>query len=96
MHVMSEAKSSHSHKMWTKISSSVPQLKLTTPSGYKTRNPDMYVKKETFKIPGKGAPLLSGVPRRGIGASTTPLPEISKDLQNRAKLNPIVKTVKNG
>jgi len=30
----------------------------------------------------------------GFGGST-PLPEIPKALQNRAKLNPIVKTVKN-
>ena len=33
----------------------------------------------------------SGVPR---GGSTLPPPEIQKALQNRAKLNPIVKTVK--
>ena len=37
----------------------------------------------------------SGVPR-GRGGSTTPPPEIPKALQNRAKLNPNVKTVKNG
>ena len=35
----------------------------------------------------------SGVPRVGWGS--TPPPEIPKALQNRAKLNPIVKTVKN-
>ena len=36
----------------------------------------------------------SGVPRRGE-VQTPPPPEIPKVLQNRAKLNPIVKTVKN-
>ena len=35
----------------------------------------------------------SGVPRGGSGFSNPP--EIPKALQNRAKLNPIVKTVKN-
>ena len=35
--------------------------------------------------------LSSGVPRGGV---LTPPPEIPKALQNRAKLNPIVKTVK--
>ena len=37
---------------------------------------------------------ISGVPRGGWGVQTSP-PEILKALQNRAKLNPIVKTVKN-
>ena len=38
----------------------------------------------------------SGVPRgRGFGGFNRPPPEIPKALQNRAKLNPIVKTVKN-
>jgi len=37
----------------------------------------------------------SGVPRRGLGGSNPPPPEIPKALQNRSKLNPIVKTVKN-
>ena len=36
----------------------------------------------------------SGVPR-GVWGVQTPPPEIPKALQNRAKLNPIVKTVKN-
>jgi len=36
--------------------------------------------------------MTSDVPR---GGGSTPRPEIPKDLQNRAKLNPIVKTVKN-
>jgi len=36
----------------------------------------------------------SGVPRGGGGGVQTPLPEIPKALQNRAKFNPIVKTVK--
>ena len=36
----------------------------------------------------------SGVPRGGVGVFNPP-PEIPKALQNRAKLNPIVKTVKN-
>ena len=31
----------------------------------------------------------------GLGFQIPPLPEIPKALQNRAKLNPIVKTVKN-
>ena len=35
----------------------------------------------------------SGVPRGG--SSNLPPPEIPKALQNRAKINPIVKTVKN-
>jgi len=35
----------------------------------------------------------SGVPSGGWGVQTPP--EIPKALQNRAKLNPIVKTVKN-
>ena len=39
--------------------------------------------------------LCSGVPRGGVGlGDSTPPPEITKALQNRAKLNPIVKTVK--
>jgi len=38
--------------------------------------------------------LVSGVPRGGLGFNHPP-PEIPKALQNRAKLNPIVKTVKN-
>ena len=36
----------------------------------------------------------SGVPKGGLGVSNPP-PQIPKALQNRAKLNPIVKTVKN-
>ena len=43
----------------------------------------------TFLIQG------SGVPRGGVWGVQTPPPEIPKALQNRAKLNPIVKTVKN-
>ena len=42
--------------------------------------------------------LISGVPGgggEGVWGSNTPQPEIPKALQNRAKLNPIVKTVKN-
>ena len=39
-------------------------------------------------------PSSSGVPRGSLGCSTPP-PEIPKALQNRAKLNPTVKTVKN-
>ena len=38
---------------------------------------------------------ISGVPRGGFGMFKPPPPEIPKALQNRAKLNPIVKTVKN-
>ena len=38
---------------------------------------------------------ISGVPRGGWGVHIPPPPEILKALQNRAKLNPIVKTVKN-
>ena len=38
--------------------------------------------------------MSSGVPRGGVGVFNPP-PEIPKVLQNRAKLNPIVKTVKN-
>ena len=41
---------------------------------------------------------VRGVPRGvgvGGGSNTPPPPEIPKALQNRAKLNPIVKTVKN-
>jgi len=38
----------------------------------------------------------SGVPRKGGGwRFQPPPPEIPKDLQNRAKLKPFVKTVKN-
>jgi len=39
----------------------------------------------------------SGVPRKegGVGGFNPPPPEIPKDLQNRAKLKPFVKTVKN-
>jgi len=37
---------------------------------------------------------FSGVPR-GVWGVQTPPPEIPEALQNRAKLNPIVKTVKN-
>jgi len=38
---------------------------------------------------------ISGVPREGVTGSTPPPLEITKAFQNRAKLNPIVKTVKN-
>jgi len=38
----------------------------------------------------------SGVPRGYLGGGFQPPPEIPKALQNRAKLNPIVKTIKNG
>ena len=41
---------------------------------------------------GSPYPMSSGVPRRGV---QPPHPEIPKALQNRAKLNPIVKTLKN-
>jgi len=37
---------------------------------------------------------MSSVAYRGGGVFKTPLPEIPKDLQNRAKFNAIVKTVK--
>jgi len=37
---------------------------------------------------------ISGVPREGFGGFNSPPPETLKALQNRAKLNPIVKTVK--
>jgi len=39
---------------------------------------------------------FNGVPRRGVWGVQTLPPEIPKALQNRAKLGPIVKTVKNG
>ena len=39
--------------------------------------------------------VISGVPRGSFGVFKPPLPEILKVLQNRAKLAPIVKTVKN-
>ena len=39
--------------------------------------------------------MSSGVPRGGGVQSRTLPPEIPKALQNRAKLNPTVKTVKN-
>ena len=41
--------------------------------------------------------IISGVPRGGLGVLgvSNPPSEIPKALQNRAKLNPIVKTVKN-
>ena len=39
--------------------------------------------------------IISVEYRGGFGCSNLPLPEISKALQNHAKLNPIVKTVKN-
>jgi len=38
--------------------------------------------------------LCCGVPR-GVWGVQTPHPEIPKALQNRAKLNPTVKTIKN-
>ena len=37
----------------------------------------------------------SGIRGGGLGCSNPPPPEIPEALQNRAKLNPIVKTVKN-
>ena len=40
-------------------------------------------------------PCTSGVPRGGFGVFNSPPSEILKALQNRAKLNLIVKTVKN-
>jgi len=41
--------------------------------------------------------MYNGVPRGGLGVQTPPppSPQIPKALQNRAKLNPFVKTVKN-
>jgi len=44
---------------------------------------------------GRSYTLASGVPRGGWGVQTAPSPEILTALQNRAKFNPIVKTVKN-
>ena len=38
---------------------------------------------------------ISGVPRGGSWEVQPPPPEIPKAVQNRAKFNPIVKTVKN-
>jgi len=38
--------------------------------------------------------MTSGVPREGGLGCSNPAPEIVKALQNHAKLNPIVKTVK--
>jgi len=61
---LSEAKASHSHRMWTVVSSSVPQLKFPTSSGSKKRrNPDMYVKIKALKVPTNGA--ASYVPPTG-------------------------------
>jgi len=37
----------------------------------------------------------SGVPRGGVWGVQNPHPQILKELQNRVKLNPIVKTIKN-
>jgi len=39
--------------------------------------------------------LISGVPRGVLGRVQNPPPEIPKALQNGAKFNPVVKTVKN-
>jgi len=43
-----------------------------------------------------GIVIVSGVPRGGLEGFNPPPPEIPKAFQNRAKLNPIVKTDKNG
>jgi len=44
---------------------------------------------------GKKGVKFPGVPGGGMGGLKTPPPQIPKAPQNRAKLNPIVKTVKN-
>jgi len=43
-------------------------------------------------LPEEALSIGSGVPREGLGSSNPP--EIPKALQNRVKLNPVVKTVK--
>ena len=43
----------------------------------------------------RGVSSTSGVPRGGFGEFNPPPRKILKALQNRAKLNPIVKIVKN-
>ena len=48
-----------------------------------------------WAVPVKRRASRSGVPRGGGLGCSNPPPEILKALQNRAKLNPIVKTVKN-
>ena len=45
------------------------------------------------RVLGRPGRRCSGVPRGGLGCSNPP--KIPKALQNLAKLNPIVKTVKN-
>ena len=50
--------------------------------------------KSALEFRSQGISYHSGVPRGGLSGFNPP-PEIPKALQNRAKLNPIVKTVKN-
>jgi len=47
-----------------------------------------------FHMYGEVVYRISGVPRGGLGVQTPPS-QVPKALQNRAKLTPIVKTVKN-
>jgi hypothetical protein len=57
---LSEAKASHSHRMWTEVSSSVPQLKFTTSQGPKRKEP-RYVRqsKKPSKSPVREPPPCS-------------------------------------
>ena len=50
---------------------------------------------KNYTVINKVTDVFSGVPPGGVGVFKPPYPETPKALQNRAKLNPIVKTVKN-
>jgi hypothetical protein len=54
---LSEAKASHSHRMWTEVSSTVPQHKLTTSSWFKKKEPECVFKKKCSKSSIRVAPL---------------------------------------
>jgi len=61
---------------------------------YVVKNAVSYVIKNAVSWFYMSVVISSGVPRGVLGVPTPP-PEIPKALQNRTKLNPIVKTVKN-
>ena len=76
----------------------VPDLQIFLPSKEINVNPKRrYLYPETHGVTRDKTGILrfSGVPRGGWGVQRPPPPEIPKALQNRAKLNLIVKTVEN-
>jgi len=80
---------------WTDFGLDYPLVALSELFGSElfTIKYDMSVNNTTFIL---YTMVYSGVPREGgFGVFNPPSPKFPKALQNRAKLNPIVKTIKN-